>query len=393
MKIQGHEILFKTLVGSHSYGTNIEGSDHDYKGVFIQDPKDKYLNGYKDELEVHKDEKYFEIEKFLIACSTGNPTQLELLYAPKECIEYISPLFKKEVMSIRDLFLTKTLRHSFASYATEQIRKAKGLDKKMNWEGKRITRRTVEDMCTIYPLNENKSIFQHYLKSLKEMIKGDVEMFQSSAMPLAYFLEKNKMSAKHCGLVKIDHFRDCYLLFNDPKDLKYRGITSGTNANDISLSVVSKDARPDGILFFHKDAYSIHCKEWNEYEKWLEERNTQRYVDIEGHNQKIDGKNILHCVRLIETAMEIPLLKTINVKRENKDFLIEIRKGKHDLQKLLDKCEISLKELNDAFIKSDLPDRFENKELITNLINSIREDYFNNYVRQTSWLWRMTAKW
>jgi len=79
MKIQGHIILFKTIVGSQSYGTNVEGSDIDYKGVFIQDPYDKYMNGYRDELTVNKDEKYFELEKFLLACSTGNPTLLELL--------------------------------------------------------------------------------------------------------------------------------------------------------------------------------------------------------------------------------------------------------------------------------------------------------------------------
>ncbi len=54
MKIQGHEVIFKALIGSHAYGTNVEGSDYDYKGVYIQDPKDVYVNGYKEQLDISK---------------------------------------------------------------------------------------------------------------------------------------------------------------------------------------------------------------------------------------------------------------------------------------------------------------------------------------------------
>ncbi len=39
-------IIFKALVGSHSYGTNIEGSDKDFKGIFIQSPEDCLEKGY-----------------------------------------------------------------------------------------------------------------------------------------------------------------------------------------------------------------------------------------------------------------------------------------------------------------------------------------------------------
>ena len=69
MKINGHTIIFKAIVGSQSYGTNLPTSDIDYKGVFLQDPYDKYINGYRDEIIINKDEKYFELEKFLTSCS------------------------------------------------------------------------------------------------------------------------------------------------------------------------------------------------------------------------------------------------------------------------------------------------------------------------------------
>ena len=372
MKIKGHEIIFKTLVGSHSYGTNIEGSDEDFKGVYIQDPQDVYVNGYKEQLDISKDETYYEIERFLSLCQTGNPTMLELLYAPKECIEYISPIFQK-VVDNRDIFMTKALRFSFGGYAIEQIKKAGGLQKKMNWEKEKIVRKSVEDMCAVYCLEDvNKE-------------------YKSSAIPLTKWLDSSGYKKEYCGLVKLEHFRDCYLLFHDStqwtsdnpryKDTEqtviFNGIASGEDANDVCVSEIPKYMAPKAMLFFHRDAYSVHCKEYREYTAWLAKRNTQRYVDIEGHGQQIDGKNLLHCVRLIETAMEIPASKAINVKRPNAEYLIGIRKGKQDLKTLLAKCEDDLKKLDDLFLNSDLPDKVD-KARIDKLIKGIKTDYYNS---------------
>jgi hypothetical protein len=218
-------------------------------------------------------------------------------------------------------------------------------------------------MCSIYPI-KNKFF--------------DTKPFLSSGIPLLTYLNNNKLNKEYCGLVKIEHFRDCFLLFHGKE--KYRGITSSSLANEVMMSEVPKYEKPLAILFFHRDAYSTHCKEWAEYEDWLKKRNTQRYVDIEGHGQKIDGKNILHCVRIIETALEIPSRKTINVKRPNAEYLIEIRKGKHDLKTILNKCEEDIKKLDDVFINSDLPDKInsDDKLNINNLINKIKKEHYLN---------------
>jgi len=44
MEIRGHKLLLKALVGSQAYGTAIPESDRDYRGVYIQDPEDVYVN-------------------------------------------------------------------------------------------------------------------------------------------------------------------------------------------------------------------------------------------------------------------------------------------------------------------------------------------------------------
>jgi hypothetical protein len=200
-------------------------------------------------------------------------------------------------------------------------------------------------------------------------------MFSSNAIKYTEWLEKNGFNTENCGLSKLDHFRDSYLLFHSTEH-QYKGITSGDDANDVCLSEIELGAKPLAILFFHKDAYSQACKKWKNYQHWLETRNTDRYVDIEGHGQQIDGKNVLHCVRILETAMEIPSQKTINILRQNREFLIGIRKGKYDLQTLIDKSEKDLEELKRLFIESDLPDKFEHKEKISNLITKIRKQHY-----------------
>jgi len=366
MKIQGHTILFRAIVGSHACGTNIETSDIDYKGVFIQDPQDTYLNGYKDELIISKDEKYFEVGKFLSMCSSGNPDALLLLYSPAHCIVWNTDEFD-QIIAIKELFLTKNLRHSFGEYATAQIKKADGLDKMMNWEKEKTVRKTVEEMCSVYDFSA--------------ILNGN--MFNSNAIKYSTWLETNNFNTENCGLSKLDHFRDSYLLFHSTEH-QYKGITTSDDANDVCLSEIELGAKPLAILFFHKDAYSTHCKKWNQYQKWLENRNIDRYVDVVGHGQQIDGKNVLHCVRMIETAMEIPSQKTINILRPNRDFLIGIRKGKYDLQTLIDNSEKDLEELKKLFIESDLPDKFEHKEMVSNLIQEIRKQHYKKST--CSWL-------
>ena len=387
MKIQGHEILFKTIIGSQAYGTNIEGSDIDHKGVFIQDPYDKYINGYKDEIKVSKDEVYYEFEKFLSLCSTGNPTVLELLYSPEHCIVHITDIFK-QILEIKELFLTKNLRHSFANYAYQQIKKSDGLDKMMNWEKNRTIRKSVVDMCRIYPLEEKKGLKDTLLSLTKKPKSFITQAISVGEWCNMYNDTIGYRDHTYCGLVKIEHFRDCYLMFyrgeNDSQKYgKYNGISSDhryllKTANDVCLSEVGKYETPIGILFFHKDAYSTHCKDYKKYQEWLEKRNTNRYVEVEGHNQRIDGKNILHCVRIVETAMEIASQKTINIFRPNREYLIDIRKGKYDLATLQEKAEENILKMKSLFEESDLPDEFEHNELINNFITETRKNYFNN---------------
>ena len=86
-------ILFETIVGSQAYGTQTPTSDIDKKFVYIL-PQDYILGtGYVEQLNVTKDYVGWEIRRFLELMGSNNPTVLELLNSPEDCIVSKHPLF------------------------------------------------------------------------------------------------------------------------------------------------------------------------------------------------------------------------------------------------------------------------------------------------------------
>jgi uncharacterized protein len=348
------DIIFKARVGSHAYGTNIEGSDEDFKGVYIQNPEDVLVNGYREQINVSKDETYYELRRFIELCCTGNPTMLELLYSPEDCVIKKDPAFDM-LLKHRDLFLSKACKYSFGGYAFAQIEKAKGLNKKMNWEKEAMVRKTPLDFCYIItPLGS---------RPLKDWL-----YYQRD---LPYTKQENY------GVVSINNARDLYFIYSSKGDLGYHGIINKDHtSNDLCLSSIPVEEMANShVMSYNKDGYIKHCKDYRSYTEWLEKRNVQRYVDVESHGQKIDGKNLLHCYRLLETGIEIAREGTINVRRPNAQFLIEIRKGKHDLQKLLDQATGLIDRLNEAFDKTSLPHSVDRGFFMKLMIN-IRKEFY-----------------
>ena len=60
-----NELLFRAIVGSQSFGTNIETSDIDYKGIYLQPLKEVLsLRKYKKQEDINKDDTNFEIGRY-----------------------------------------------------------------------------------------------------------------------------------------------------------------------------------------------------------------------------------------------------------------------------------------------------------------------------------------
>ena len=124
-------ILFETITGSQAHGTNTETSDIDKAFVYIL-PEDDILGiEYKEQLKIHKDFMGYEIRRFLELLRSGNPTILELLNSPEDCVLIKHPSFDF-LLSEKEKFITKACENSFYGYARQQRTKAEGLEKLQN---------------------------------------------------------------------------------------------------------------------------------------------------------------------------------------------------------------------------------------------------------------------
>ena len=88
-KCPGAEPLFIAIRGSQAYGTATPTSDTDYAGVYIQSLEDILGTGYREQInDDRNDTVFYELRRFLELAATNNPTILELLNTPEDCIVY-----------------------------------------------------------------------------------------------------------------------------------------------------------------------------------------------------------------------------------------------------------------------------------------------------------------
>lgn len=300
-------LLFECISGSRAYGLDTPQSDTDLKGVYYM-PKEKYYGlEYIPQISNEtNDEVYYELGRFVELLGKNNPNLMEMLATPSECMLYKHPLMEKLTL---DIFLSKLCKDTFAGYAISQIRKARGYKKKIvNPMDKE--RKSVLDFCYI--------------------LSG------YSSMPVKDWLCEKEYSEELCGLSSITHSKALYALFYDAENqFAYHGIASNPMANEVSLSSIPKGEKELAYLSFNIEAYSMYCKEYKEYWDWVAERNDNRYQDNLGHGKNYDAKNMMHTIRLLQVAEEILRDGQLNVKRSNREQLLDIKSGKMDYDDLL----------------------------------------------------------
>ncbi|MEO0556023.1 MAG: nucleotidyltransferase domain-containing protein [Bacteroidota bacterium] len=343
LKASGN-IIFECISGSRAYGLATASSDTDIRGVFIL-PKEKYYSlEYTGQINNEtNDIVYYELKKFIELLSKNNPNILELLSVPEDCILSKHRLFDK-VKS--EYFLSKLCKDTFANYAFTQIKKARGLKKKIVNPVEK-ERKSVVDFCFVRK--------------------------EKQAMPLNTFLDNQGFEISNCGLAKISHMKDCYNLFYNPS-LKYSGVAR-ENANEVCLSSIPKSEVPAAIFYFNRDGYSSYCKKYKEYWAWVEKRNDERYKSNISHEKNYDAKNMMHTFRLLHMAKEIGTDNKIVVKRPDRDFLLAVKNAEYEYEELVERAEKLRLELEVIYEKSSLmvkPDL----DIVNELLVEIREQFY-----------------
>ena len=114
-------ICFLTLGGSFAYGTNVEGSDIDLRGVILPTKEELIgLNHFEQKLDSDTDSCLYEVNKFIHLAQQTNPNVVELL----GCRDYL--IFNDigfQLLNNAKLFLNQRCIKTFKVYATAQLRR------------------------------------------------------------------------------------------------------------------------------------------------------------------------------------------------------------------------------------------------------------------------------
>ena len=341
-------ILFEAVSGSRAFGLATENSDTDIRGVYYLPKEDFFgLNYIPQVSNETNDTTYYEIGRFIELLQKNNPNILEVLASPEDCIVQKNPLM--DLLKPED-FLSKLCKDTFAGYAISQIKKAKGLNKKiLNPMDKE--RKSILDFC--YVLQNNGSVL------------------------LKKWLSENGKVQEKCGLVGIDNTKGMFAVFYDETgDLNYKGIIQHEEANQVSVSSVPKEERSAAYLFCNLDAYSTYCKDYREYWKWVSERNEDRYNVNQNHGQNYDSKNMMHTIRLLQSCEQIFRTGSLEIRVGNRDELLDIKAGNRSYEAVMKKAETLIRSIEYYHSVSSLPD-VPDWEKTTKILVEIRKTLYS----------------
>ena len=358
----------------------------------------------------------------------SNPTVLEALFVDDKYVEYEHPIMT-EIKKHKEKFLTKKCFDSFFSYAKSQIKKARGLNKKINWEvperkgildfvytyhkqGSSKIQNWLEyrnlkqkycGLVNVPNMHDNYSVFydwgNHFLnenvtfKDLKEAYLDDnvydtiniVKRLKNGEKNLTLLKKLRKAQFKNMvnfivetyglddyhgltGLASLEYW------FNLQKPIGYKGMTNeAETSNELRLSSVEQWVLPICHISYNKDGYSSHCRVWKEYQDWIKHRNPVRYES--NLKKSYDAKNMCECFRLINCGIEIARGEGYKVDRSNidADFLLDVKNHKYEYNELMEMLEKKNDEMEKAMAESTIPDKID-VEFVNDLLLKIRKE-------------------
>jgi uncharacterized protein len=309
LKWLSQNVIYLTRYGSYAYGTNVETSDIDIRGITMV-PK-KYLFGILDNFEQAifskpYDATIFALNKFVALSMQGNPNALEIIFTDSTDHLFINEI-GQSLLDIRDLFISKKCRHSFAGYAFSQV-------KRIATHRKYILNPILKkpERSDFNLPDTHKLIPEHQLLEIEAQIKHKVEEWNidtTGMEPDAQIKFKNELSKILLDLK----------LNNDDMDM-YAARSLGLN------DALTESFRKERI-------YKCAMRDYSNYETWKKERNKSRYAMEEKYHY--DLKHGMHLVRLFRMCVEILRDGKLNVKRLDADELLEIRSGSWSYDKLM----------------------------------------------------------
>lgn len=355
-------LIFETLAGSHSYGTNTPTSDIDKRGVFIA-PKSHSMGcmfGIEQVEVPGEDTVIYELAKFLKLAAECNPNIIELLYVDDDDILKTTPYWET-IKSNRHLFLSKKAKFTFSGYAMSQLKRIKGHNK---W------------------INNKQSEKEPRIEEFTKIILADRDavILQGEVIPYNDLDERYAEKIfNRCFLVKVND--STYRVYQSYSFNKPVVTEDGRQIQHVDISdqkIISRSNDIDfiGVLIVNKEAYKKAHTDWKQYWDWKKNRNEARSVLEEQYGY--DTKHATHLIRLLKMANEILEYGHIQVKRPDAKELMEIRNGKFTYDEIIEMAQGMESDLSSKYEKCNLQHSAD-KVKINDLYIQLVEEFWKNH--------------
>ena len=402
-------LLYHYIAGSTLYHCNEEGSDVDTKGLFIASPDELYGLGFdkqfrdkwKGKFDLYPtqigddkaDNVAYEVGKYMSMLLSSNANILESLFVPEDMMLIKPHKCLDGLFANRDKFITKACFNPFVQYAIEQIKKARGLNKKIvNPVTERLTpfdfaytfygqgstkirnwldnRGLDKDFCGLVHVPNMHDTYGVYYDWGAHFEANGIKNYDDINASLSSFI---------ATFYNFENLDEAYEWFEKNKEVKhYRGMCLD-NATDMRGSSVSKGEKPLCWMTYNESGFKAHCKLYKEYQDWVKNRNPRRYES--NLNKNYDSKNMYHSVRLIRMGKEIANGDGIILDRReagDRDLLMDIRHHKFEYEDIMALVTKEEAELNEAIAKSTLPEEID-VDMVNELLIDIRKKYYGKF--------------
>ena len=119
----GKHVILLGLAGSYAYGTNIEGSDIDIRGITLNQKSDLIgLTQFEQYVDDNTDTVIYAFNKMVNLLLSCNPNTIELLGLAPDNYLYLNDIGQM-LLDNKILFLSKRAIQSFGGYADAQLRR------------------------------------------------------------------------------------------------------------------------------------------------------------------------------------------------------------------------------------------------------------------------------
>ncbi|OOM05881.1 nucleotidyltransferase domain-containing protein [Clostridium saccharobutylicum] len=309
----GKNIIYLTLSGSIGYGTNLDNSDIDLRGITIERKENMYgFQSFEQFEDTETDTVIYGLKKFVSLALKGNPNILELLGTKDEHIIYMNK-YGEVLRKNRELFLSKRIIYTFGNYATAQLRRLQNALARDEYP---------QEEKEKHILNTINNQMNHFSSNYTEFQKGSIKLYIDKS-------DKQEIETEILMDINIDKYplRDFISIYSE-------------------MSNIVRD-----------------------YDK-LNHRNRKK---DEGKLLK----HAMHLIRLLIMGTEILKTHEINTYREKEhDLLMDIRKGKYSYDELFKLVELYDFNFKEASVKTTLPKEPDQAQ-VEELLISLYEEYYN----------------